>query len=180
MSEREVRDGFAAVETPQGSGRRSELTDLDGQRVGVIVRGRGGISVFIGRRRDGESAAVATLDEQQAHLLRHFLPGGADGRCDVGEAGSDESPLVRLLSSAGTPGGRARARRSNPLAGVHHRKFDCDENPARLHPAFKVTRAVDLSAASRRRHPSSIDAVSPRLATEAAAATAARRARWPS
>jgi hypothetical protein len=175
-----VRDGFTGVETPKGIGRPYELTDLDGGRDGVIVLGRGGMSAFIWRPRDGESAGVASIEEHQPHLLRPYLRGGAEARCDVGEAGSDESPPVRLLWPAGTPRLRARLRRSNPVAGVHHRIFDCCENPARPHRAFRVTREVDLSAANRRRHPSSIAAVGSRLATEIPMAAATGRARWPS
>jgi hypothetical protein len=60
----------------------------------VIVHRRGAIRVFIWRPGDGESPAVAALDEQRPHLLRKHLRGGAEGRCDVGEAGLDESPPV--------------------------------------------------------------------------------------
>jgi hypothetical protein len=74
VREREVRDRFAGVHTPQGVERRYELTDLDGERVGVSLHGRGWISVFSRWPRDGESAAVAARHASSPSTIAAVSP----------------------------------------------------------------------------------------------------------
>jgi TrkA domain protein len=102
MRQRRARTENLAVEPLPGIGRTYEMTDLDGDRVGVVVHRRGGRNLFIWPAGDTEPAAVAALSDRQARLLALVL-------CDLGPpsdgemAGPELNRSDRLLSHAGTP-----------------------------------------------------------------------------
>jgi hypothetical protein len=99
---RRARTEHLATQTLPGIGRTYEMTDLDGDRVGVVVHRGGRRKLFIWPAGDTEPAAGAALSARQARLLAFVL-------CDLGSP-SDVAMTVpelnrsdRLLSHAGTP-----------------------------------------------------------------------------
>ena len=118
MSHHPPNETPVTTERLPGIGRSYELTDLDGDRVSVVLHRGGGRNLFIWSRGDPEPTAVTALNETQARLLALILSGRYDLPA-VEVTSPKASDNDGLLSHAGTP---------LPPAYVRHtqRELDAD------------------------------------------------------
>jgi hypothetical protein len=158
MSRHRARTEQLTVETLPGIGRTYEMSDLDGDRVGVVVHRGGGRTLFIWPLGDTEPAAVAALSTQQARRLGLALF-DFGSPTDVDVTVPDMSRSDRLLSHAGTPLPPSDPGRVRQIAGSvrGHGSADVrDIDRLPQCPPVGVGLDPDVLAASRLRHPSSI------------------------
>jgi hypothetical protein len=146
------------VATLPGIGRTYEMTDLDGDRVCLVVLRGGGSHLLIWPDGDNAPAAIAALDGQQARQLAFALL-DVGSPSDVDVTAPYQSRPDRLLSHAGTPLPPADPRPLRQFTGsvCDDRSADArdiDRLPHR--PPVAVDPHPAVLAAARRRHPSSM------------------------
>ena len=115
MSHHPPNETPVTTERLPGIGRSYELTDLDGDRVSVVLHRGGGRNLFIWSRGDPEPTAVTALNETQARLLALILSGrydlpavevtspkASDNDGLLSHAGDPAAPSIRQAHAEGT------------------------------------------------------------------------------
>jgi hypothetical protein len=148
MSHHPPNETPVTTERLPGIGRSYELTDLDGDRVSVVLHRGGGRNLFIWSRGDPEPTAVTALNETQARLLALILSGPHDLPA-VEVTSPKASGNDGLLSHAGTP---------LPPAYVRHTQRELDADGFRDAPPT-IHGGDDAHDSSRRAVPVPDDAL---------------------